>query len=55
MRSPCEGKELLHEGEFAYEFLVVQDGQAEVTRGGEHIAGENLRSTAEQRHPLAQG
>ena len=33
-----EGKELLHEGEFAYEFMVVQDGQAEVTREGEHIA-----------------
>ena len=99
-----EGKELLHEGEFAYEFMVVQDGQAEVTRDGEHVAdlgpgdflgeiaaledgkrnasvvarspmclivmtardmrqlassipafGEKLRTTAEQRHPLAQG
>ena len=33
-----EGKELLHEGEFAYEFMVIQDGEAEVTRGGEHVA-----------------
>lgn len=33
-----EGKELLHEGEFAYEFMVIQDGRAEVTRNGEHVA-----------------
>jgi CRP-like cAMP-binding protein len=98
-----EGKELLREGEFAYEFMVIQDGQAEVTREGDHIAdlgpgdflgemaaledgkrnasvvarspmclivmtardmrqlaksipefGETLRTTAEERHPLAQ-
>ena len=33
-----EGKELLHEGEFAYEFMVIQDGRAEVVRDGEHVA-----------------
>ena len=33
-----EGKELLHQGEFAYEFMVIQDGRAEVTRDGEHVA-----------------
>ena len=33
-----EGKELLHEGEFAYEFLIIEDGRAEVTRDGEHVA-----------------
>ena len=33
-----EGKELLREGEFAYEFMVIQDGRAEVTRDGEHVA-----------------
>ena len=33
-----EGKELLHQGEFAYEFVVIQDGQAEVLRDGEHVA-----------------
>ena len=98
-----EGKELLHQGEFAYEFMVIQDGRAEVTRDGEHVAdlgpgdvlgeiaalergkrnatvvarspmclavmtardmrqlasaipplGETLRTTAEQRHPLAE-
>jgi CRP/FNR family transcriptional regulator, cyclic AMP receptor protein len=97
------GKELLHEGNFAYEFMVIQDGEAEVTRGGEHVAdlgpgdflgeiaalergqrnatvvaktpvclivmtardvrhladsipslGETLRSTARDRHPLAE-
>ena len=33
-----EGKELLHQGEFAYEFVVIQDGHAEVLRDGEHVA-----------------
>lgn len=33
-----EGKELLHEGEFAYEFMVIEDGHAEVMRHGEHVA-----------------
>jgi CRP/FNR family cyclic AMP-dependent transcriptional regulator len=33
-----EGKELLGEGRFAYEFMVIEDGRAEVTRGGEHVA-----------------
>jgi CRP/FNR family transcriptional regulator, cyclic AMP receptor protein len=33
-----EGKELLHQGEFAYEFMVIEDGRAEVTRDGEHVA-----------------
>jgi CRP-like cAMP-binding protein len=33
-----EGKELLHEGEFAYEFMVIEDGRAEVVRDGEHVA-----------------
>lgn len=33
-----EGKELLHEGRFAYEFMIIGDGQAEVVRGGEHVA-----------------
>jgi CRP/FNR family transcriptional regulator, cyclic AMP receptor protein len=32
------GKELLHQGEFAYDFMVIEDGQAEVTRDGEHVA-----------------
>jgi CRP-like cAMP-binding protein len=33
-----EGKELLHEGHFAYEFMVIRDGEAEVIRNGEHVA-----------------
>lgn len=33
-----EGKELLREGQFAYEFMVIHEGRAEVTRDGEHIA-----------------
>jgi CRP/FNR family transcriptional regulator, cyclic AMP receptor protein len=33
-----EGKELLHEGAYAYEFMVIEDGRAEVMRDGEHVA-----------------
>jgi CRP/FNR family transcriptional regulator, cyclic AMP receptor protein len=33
-----EGKELLHQGSFAYEFMVIEDGRAEVTRDGDHVA-----------------
>jgi len=33
-----EGKELLHEGAFAYEFFLIEEGTAEVLRGGEHVA-----------------
>ncbi len=32
------GKELLQQGRFAYEFMVIQEGHAEVTRDGEHVA-----------------
>ena len=32
------GKELLREGEFAYEFMAIEDGTAEVLRAGEHVA-----------------
>lgn len=33
------GKELLHEGRFAYEFMVIEEGRAEVQRSsGEHVA-----------------
>ena len=33
-----EGEELLHQGDFAYEFMVIVDGRAEVIRDGEHVA-----------------
>jgi CRP/FNR family transcriptional regulator, cyclic AMP receptor protein len=32
------GKELLREGEYAYEFMAIEDGTAEVLRRGEHVA-----------------
>jgi CRP-like cAMP-binding protein len=32
------GKELAHQGSFAYEFFVIEDGTAEVTRDGDRIA-----------------
>jgi cAMP-dependent protein kinase regulator len=33
-----EGEELLHQGDFAHEFMVVMDGSAEVVRDSEHVA-----------------
>ena len=33
-----EGTELVRQGEFAYEFFVIEDGTAEVMRDGERIA-----------------
>ena len=33
-----EGRELVREGDFSYEFMAIEEGQAEVTRGGEHVA-----------------
>ena len=33
-----EGKVLVREGDYSYEFMVIQDGEVEVTRGGEHVA-----------------
>jgi len=33
-----EGRELVREGEFAYEFFVIAEGSAEVLRDGEHVA-----------------
>lgn len=32
------GKVLVREGEFSYEFMAIEEGKAEVTRGGEHLA-----------------
>jgi CRP/FNR family cyclic AMP-dependent transcriptional regulator len=32
------GTHLVREGEFAYEFFVIEEGSAEVLRGGEHVA-----------------
>ena len=33
-----EGKVLVREGDFSYQFLAIEQGEAEVTRGGEHVA-----------------
>ncbi|HEY6776854.1 MAG TPA: cyclic nucleotide-binding domain-containing protein [Thermoleophilaceae bacterium] len=33
-----EGTHLVREGEFAYEFFVIEEGAAEVLRDGEHVA-----------------
>jgi CRP/FNR family transcriptional regulator, cyclic AMP receptor protein len=33
-----EGKMLVREGDFSYEFMAIEEGEAEVTRGGEHVA-----------------
>jgi CRP/FNR family cyclic AMP-dependent transcriptional regulator len=32
------GRVLLREGDFSYEFMAIEEGEAEVTRGGEHVA-----------------
>src|SRR5207248_9990914 len=32
------GKRLVSEGKFGYEFFVIENGTAEVVRGGEHVA-----------------
>ena len=32
------GKVLVREGDFSYEFMAIEEGAAEVTRGGEHVA-----------------
>jgi CRP-like cAMP-binding protein len=32
------GKELVREGDFSYELLAIEEGTADVTRGGRHVA-----------------
>ena len=32
------GKVLAKEGQYAYQFMAIEEGEAEVTRGGEHVA-----------------
>jgi CRP/FNR family cyclic AMP-dependent transcriptional regulator len=32
------GKVLVREGDFSYEFMAIEEGTAEVSRGGEHVA-----------------
>lgn len=37
-RVVAAGTTLVKEGQFSYEFMAIEEGTAEVTRGGEHIA-----------------
>jgi cAMP-dependent protein kinase regulator len=32
------GRELVREGDFSYEFMAIEEGEAEVTRDGSHVA-----------------
>ena len=32
------GRDLVREGDFSYEFMAIEEGEAEVTRHGEHVA-----------------
>jgi CRP/FNR family transcriptional regulator, cyclic AMP receptor protein len=36
--SVSEGKHLVDEGDYSYQLMAIEDGQAEVLRGGEHVA-----------------
>ena len=33
-----QGRELVREGDFSYEFMAIEEGEAEVTREGQHVA-----------------
>jgi CRP/FNR family cyclic AMP-dependent transcriptional regulator len=33
-----DGRELVREGDFSYEFMAIEEGEAEVTRHGDHVA-----------------
>jgi CRP/FNR family cyclic AMP-dependent transcriptional regulator len=33
-----QGRELVREGDFSYEFMAIEEGEAEVSRHGEHVA-----------------
>ena len=33
-----QGRELVREGDFSYEFMAIEEGEAEVTRDGDHLA-----------------
>ena len=51
------GRELVREGDFSYEFMVIEEGEAEVTRDGKHVndlgpddwAGRPVRQRARER------
>jgi CRP/FNR family cyclic AMP-dependent transcriptional regulator len=33
-----QGRELVREGDFSYEFMAIEEGEAEVSRDGDHVA-----------------
>ena len=33
-----QGTELVREGDFSYQFMAIEEGRAEVSRSGEHVA-----------------
>jgi len=33
-----QGRELVREGDFSYEFMAIEEGEAEVSRDGQHLA-----------------
>jgi CRP/FNR family cyclic AMP-dependent transcriptional regulator len=33
-----QGRELVREGDFSYEFMAIEEGEAEVSRDGRHVA-----------------
>jgi cAMP-dependent protein kinase regulator len=33
-----QGRELVREGDFSYEFMTIEEGEADVTRDGQHVA-----------------
>jgi cAMP-dependent protein kinase regulator len=33
-----QGRELVREGDFSYEFMAIEEGEAEVSRHGDHVA-----------------
>jgi CRP/FNR family cyclic AMP-dependent transcriptional regulator len=33
-----QGRELVREGDFSYEFMAIEEGEAEVSRNGQHLA-----------------
>ena len=37
-RAVDTGTTLVKEGQFSYEFMAIEEGTADVTRGGEHVA-----------------
>jgi CRP-like cAMP-binding protein len=36
--SVSEGKHLVDEGDYSYQLMAIEDGEAEVLRGGDHVA-----------------